>query len=248
MGNSHASESHQHPQGIAGTSPRLSRSEAKRIGTKHYFSKPCKRGHTGPRLTSTAQCLECLRDRLRGWRAENPEQDRGRNRKWKNANRDLINSRYRTRYAQDPQRFIEKTKRSYRKNPETAKARSRARHRREHDSSPDYRIAACARVRCWAKKNPDSVKVNARNGKARRKSAKGRHTSTDIKDIFRMQHGRCAYCPKKLTGNYHVDHIQPIVRGGTNDRANLQILCAPCNLSKGGLDPIDYSRRIGLLL
>lgn len=32
---------------------------------------------------------------------------------------------------------------------------------------------------------------------------------------------------------YHVDHVEPISRGGTNAPENLQILCAPCNLAKG---------------
>lgn len=30
----------------------------------------------------------------------------------------------------------------------------------------------------------------------------------------------------------HVDHIQPVLFGGTDDPANLQALCAACNLQK----------------
>jgi 5-methylcytosine-specific restriction endonuclease McrA len=30
-----------------------------------------------------------------------------------------------------------------------------------------------------------------------------------------------------------VDHIRPLIRGGTNDDANLQTLCGPCNATKG---------------
>jgi 5-methylcytosine-specific restriction enzyme A len=29
-----------------------------------------------------------------------------------------------------------------------------------------------------------------------------------------------------------VDHIRPLSRGGSNDRSNLQGLCAPCHLAK----------------
>jgi hypothetical protein len=32
-----------------------------------------------------------------------------------------------------------------------------------------------------------------------------------------------------------VDHVVPISAGGSNDHENLQLLCAPCNSSKGGL-------------
>jgi 5-methylcytosine-specific restriction protein A len=31
----------------------------------------------------------------------------------------------------------------------------------------------------------------------------------------------------------HVDHITPMSRGGTDHPANLQALCAACNLAKG---------------
>jgi hypothetical protein len=32
--------------------------------------------------------------------------------------------------------------------------------------------------------------------------------------------------------NIHIDHIQPVTKGGTDDEANLQPLCAPCNHRK----------------
>jgi 5-methylcytosine-specific restriction endonuclease McrA len=31
-----------------------------------------------------------------------------------------------------------------------------------------------------------------------------------------------------------VDHIVPKVQGGTDERANLQVLCGSCNSAKGG--------------
>jgi 5-methylcytosine-specific restriction protein A len=40
----------------------------------------------------------------------------------------------------------------------------------------------------------------------------------------------CAACGRPAE---HVDHIQPIARGGTNHPGNLQALCASCNLVKG---------------
>lgn len=33
---------------------------------------------------------------------------------------------------------------------------------------------------------------------------------------------------------YHIDHIKPISKGGTNEKTNLQLTCEPCNLAKGG--------------
>lgn len=43
--------------------------------------------------------------------------------------------------------------------------------------------------------------------------------------------GRCALCPsrERLT----IDHIVPVVLGGTHDESNLRVLCGPCNSRKG---------------
>ncbi|MGN2244912.1 HNH endonuclease [Frateuria sp. GZRR33] len=41
----------------------------------------------------------------------------------------------------------------------------------------------------------------------------------------------CAACG--ATGGLVIDHIIPVVRGGTCERTNLQALCAPCNMAKG---------------
>lgn len=44
--------------------------------------------------------------------------------------------------------------------------------------------------------------------------------------------GKCAHCDS--TVRLEVDHIKPVVMGGTNARKNLQCLCEFCNCSKGG--------------
>jgi 5-methylcytosine-specific restriction endonuclease McrA len=53
---------------------------------------------------------------------------------------------------------------------------------------------------------------------------------------FAKQNGRCAICCSgiSLLGS-HIDHRQPISQAPqlATDRNNLQITCAPCNLSKG---------------
>jgi hypothetical protein len=49
--------------------------------------------------------------------------------------------------------------------------------------------------------------------------------------VFERDGGRCVECGSSFDIQY--DHVIPLARGGANRVANLQILCAPCNQSKG---------------
>lgn len=101
----------------------------------------------------------------------------------------------------------------------------------------------------WAKRHPDRKRAVENRRRARKYAAGGSYTASDIAELFKHQRGRCAYCPTALTKkNRHIDHIEPIARGGTNDRSNLQLLCQPCNSSKGARDPIVFAQSIGRLL
>lgn len=41
----------------------------------------------------------------------------------------------------------------------------------------------------------------------------------------------CVYCGKE-SGDLHIEHIVPVVRGGTDDLTNLTLSCPTCNLRK----------------
>ena len=53
-------------------------------------------------------------------------------------------------------------------------------------------------------------------------------------EVFKRDSFRCQYCgrsaPQVLL---HVDHIEPVAEGGTNDITNLVTACSECNLGKG---------------
>lgn len=49
---------------------------------------------------------------------------------------------------------------------------------------------------------------------------------------------RCFYCGRSVQEDgirLTVDHIQPVSKGGTNDRANLRAACFDCNIGKGAM-------------
>lgn len=62
----------------------------------------------------------------------------------------------------------------------------------------------------------------------------GEHTAADIAKLWEAQAARCNGCGCDLNeSGYHVDHVEPIAKGGSNGPENLQLLCPTCNLSKG---------------
>lgn len=60
----------------------------------------------------------------------------------------------------------------------------------------------------------------------------GTHTDKDIQAQYMSQNGLCYWCKRKLT-KYHVDHVIPVSRGGSNGPENIVIACPYCNRSKG---------------
>jgi hypothetical protein len=55
---------------------------------------------------------------------------------------------------------------------------------------------------------------------------------------------RCEYChaPQRVSGyRFHLEHVVPAVRGGSDALRNRALACATCNLAKGdktvGIDP-----------
>ena len=72
-----------------------------------------------------------------------------------------------------------------------------------------------------------------------RKGAEGSYTGNDVLRLFEEQQGCCAYCGESLI-DYHIDHVIPLSRGGSNWPENLCLACSECNLQKGALTPDEF--------
>lgn len=98
----------------------------------------------------------------------------------------------------------------------------------------------------WAKANPEKLSEYAHKRSGRRLA---RLPSGTIQRIGDGQGWKCAACLKDLkkTG-YHKDHIVPLTLGGEHVPLNIQLLCPPCNLSKGAKHPVDFMQSKGKLL
>lgn len=100
----------------------------------------------------------------------------------------------------------------------------------------------------WQAENLDYHRANQQARRARKINAPGIYSAEDILAIGDNQKWRCVSCKKSIKKKYHVDHIQPLIKGGTNYPYNLQLLCPFCNISKGGKDPIQWAQHHGRLL
>lgn len=73
------------------------------------------------------------------------------------------------------------------------------------------------------------------------KNAPGHHTGLDIQNLYIEQDGCCHYCGKAFVDRaYHVDHMTPLSRGGTNWPSNLALACPACNLSKHDMTDQEF--------
>jgi len=61
---------------------------------------------------------------------------------------------------------------------------------------------------------------------------RAKFTKEQREQIKHEQEDKCIKCKIVLTEKYHIDHIQPLANGGTNDKENLQALCVSCHIEK----------------
>lgn len=199
----------------------VSRAEAVRLKLVHYFTgKPCKRGHIDIRYLANNGCRSCILENGRGYYS--PEKGRAKQQKFKEKNPDYF-------------------KEHYRNNKERYNAQSSA----WSKAHPGAVRAATYRHR---ERNPDYWRAPNHARRARERDAKGRFSNGDIQEIRRKQKDRCAYCRKNLRGKGSVDHIQPLINGGTNWPKNLQLVCVSCNSKKKDKCPVAFATEIGRLL
>lgn len=105
-----------------------------------------------------------------------------------------------------------------------------------------------AQRRRWRSLNATARRVQRKKEKLIRRGITGHHTAADLRAIFDSQNGHCPICRVFLANRYHVDHVMPIALGGTNNKENIQLLCARCNIEKGAKHPMTFLQEKGLLI
>lgn len=107
------------------------------------------------------------------------------------------------------------------------------------------------RLRDWRKANPEKRRaqearyraahpeyIPAKHGARRLRVASGNFSKTDLEYVKNSQWFGgllCYYCGCNIDDGYHVEHVHPLSRGGTNTVNNIVLACPSCNLSKGSM-------------
>ena len=82
---------------------------------------------------------------------------------------------------------------------------------------------------------------------ARKRNQGGSGVTQEQWEEILEDHGHaCAYCGSE--GPLHMDHVQPISRGGSHDASNVVPACKPCNSSKNDRTVAEWpgAARLGL--
>ena len=224
--------------------------------TREYFS-PNPKGVFGLQ----SRCKRCLAELAAERYRDNPEAGRERTSRWVAAHREEHNARSRDLYAQNPDRGRAYAKKWRENNPKKALACEAAQRVKHHDrileygrayyrDHPERRQESASRWRkahpyeTWSDEAKAAMVAQTRNRRARLQGAPGRHTAADVAAQLERQRGYCYWCGCAVGNGYHVDHVIPLSKGGSNDASNLVISCPHCNTSKNAKHPMEWAGRL----
>lgn len=216
-----------------------------------------KRNNPGKVIASRRRRRHVAREYQRRWRESNRDKYSEQCRQYYHKNRSHLARYHRQWRKANGDRSREIAHSSYHRNKDLEAMR------RRYAEDPEYRESRLARQRAWRLRNRERVRESRRlveqqpyyrmakrvrvtARRARRAGATGTHSVSDIVRLWYHQRGSCYWCggdcgshPYEMT-TYHVDHITPLSRGGTNWPRNLAITCPSCNLSKSDKYPIEF--------
>ena len=200
---------------------------------------------------STCRVCNRAQDRAKSarWRAKNPDRVREIQKAWRDnnpvdpverkkyhdANVQYYRDKSREAYHANKERYSAENKLWMQLNKEKRAAYS-AKYREENKERRKQSYAE------WEKNNlPARLRINA-NRRARIVGNGGVLSRGIREKLFSEQNGKCACCGLPLGEKYHLDHIQPISKGGKNTDDNVQLLRVRCNLQKKDKDPIEFMK------
>ena len=164
-------------------------------------------------------CKPCKTESRSSPSAERIEAERNRSKRYYQENKARITELRKARYAKDKEATL-------------------AKNREWRDKHLEQHRAQC---RQWAKDNPVAMRAIIARRRAKILEVGGSYSKYDVARLMETQGKECACCSVDLdSAGYHVDHIHPISRGGSNSPDNLQLLCPTCNRRKSNKLPAEW--------
>jgi 5-methylcytosine-specific restriction endonuclease McrA len=131
-------------------------------------------------------------------------------------------------YREYQRRYRERNRDRLREYRRKTSERRRVARRRHYVENADH---ARALARRWAAENPDRRRANEANRKARKLDQF--IEDVDPRTVYAMHGGMCGICEQYIDGDFHVDHIIPLSKGGMHGYINVQPAHPICNRRKG---------------
>ena len=242
--------------------------------TKYYDGKPCKNGHLAEKHTANYSCIVCHAERQKKLYEKNPEKykNRRKTRYWENpekarqSTRDWIannitkvkqsNALYyknnsekiknQVKEYRNINKILLRTKSKIKYNKLTVEQKNKIVEKRRQKLLNDrsFRFHTYEKAKEYRNNNKNLIRSHRSNYRARKKIALGVITPELIELRHKQQKNLCYYCDTLYNDQYHIDHMVPLVRGGTNEPHNICIACIQCNLRKHTKMPWDFLKLI----
>lgn len=205
-----------------------------------------------------SRCRPCCREAKQGAYWADPDAARAKRRAYYVNHKDVVLASNATSRAKHATAIQERKRLAYlreRDSPEyKAKIRSytatNKMRKREYDR--EYRRKNSEHLNSikavWRAENSQLMRSVRLSYKARRRQQEeGGDSSAAICAWEKGSPKICHWCGCKCADRYHLDHYQPLAKGGVHACSNLVIACPTCNLRKNAKDPFEFANQMGRL-
>lgn len=225
-------------------------SQCSALKLKFYFSKDKSRPDW-----VTGVCRECIELKRRERYRLNREVIRKKAREYVAKNKEAVyaaNKRSRDRnkekLAADKKAYYDriKTDPKWQERQKIAREENKER-KRLYDE--EYRAKTPEKQKEWSEgwrlENKEKVRAIKHTYKVKRRAQEANGVSSKQLAEWSISKAKiCYWCGVKCPDNYHIDHYQPLAKGGLHELDNLVIACATCNMQKNAKDPYEFAQKV----